>query len=144
MSDRDSEQRSPSDLAAFNAPRSPAEWISFGIASFVLAVIVGLVSYLWLGQQNQQPPDLKLSTGQDFRQASGQYYVPFQVTNIGGETAESVQVLAELRINGEVAESGEQQIDFLSSQEVEEGAFVFTRDPRQGELVVRVGSYKRP
>jgi uncharacterized protein (TIGR02588 family) len=53
-------------------------------------------------------------------------------------------VIAELRINGEVEESGEQQIDFLASGEMEEGAFVFSRDPRKGELVVRVASYKLP
>jgi uncharacterized protein (TIGR02588 family) len=43
-----------------------------------------------------------------------------------------------------VEESGEQQIDFLASGEKEEGAFVFSRDPRQGELVMRVASYKLP
>jgi uncharacterized protein (TIGR02588 family) len=53
-------------------------------------------------------------------------------------------VIAELSINGKVEEDGEQQIDFLASGETEEGAFVFSRDPRQGELVVRVASYKLP
>jgi uncharacterized protein (TIGR02588 family) len=53
-------------------------------------------------------------------------------------------VIAELRINGKIEEVGEQQIDFLSSGETEEGAFVFSRDPRNVELVVRVASYKLP
>jgi uncharacterized protein (TIGR02588 family) len=87
---------------------------------------------------------LSITRQSDIREAPGQFYVPFSVTNSGGETAESVQVMAELRINGEVEEAGEQQIDFLASGEKEEGAFVFSRDPRQGELVIRVASYKLP
>jgi len=123
--------------------RSPAEWTTFSIALLILAAIVGLVIYKWLTQKNQ-PPVLSISSSSEVREAPGQYYVPFSVTNTGGETAESVQVIAELRINGDVEESGEQLIDFLASGEKEEGAFVFSRNPRQGELVVRVASYKRP
>jgi uncharacterized protein (TIGR02588 family) len=123
--------------------RSPAEWTTFSIALLILAAIVGLVIYKWLTQKNQ-PPVLSISSSSEIREAPGQYYVPFSVKNTGGETAESVQVIAELRINGDVEESGEQLIDFLASGEKEEGAFVFSRNPRQGELVVRVASYKRP
>ena len=123
--------------------RSPAEWTTFSIALLILAAIVGLVIYKWLTQKNQ-PPVLSISSSSEVREAPGQYYVPFSVKNTGGETAESVQVIAELRINGDVEESGEQLIDFLASGEKEEGAFVFSRNPRQGELVVRVASYKRP
>ncbi len=123
--------------------RSPAEWTTFSIALLILAAIVGLVIYKWLTQKNQ-PPVLSISSSSEIREAPGQYYVPFSVKNTGGETAESVQVIAELRINGDVEESGEQLIDFLASGEKEEGAFVFSRNPRQGKLVVRVASYKRP
>ena len=66
------------------------------------------------------------------------------LTNTGGDTAESVQIIAELRVNGEVVESGEQQIDFLSRGETEEGAFIFSRNPSQGQLIVRSSSYKLP
>jgi uncharacterized protein (TIGR02588 family) len=123
--------------------RSPAEWTSFTIALGVLATIVGLVIYEWLTQSNE-PPVLSVTRQSEIREAPGQYYVPFSITNTGGETAESVQVIAELSINGEVEETGEQQIDFLASGEMEEGAFVFSRNPREGELVVRVASYKLP
>jgi uncharacterized protein (TIGR02588 family) len=139
MNDTDA---SPQDVAD-KPPRSPAEWTSFGIALLILATIVGLVIYQWLTQKNQ-PPILSVRTSSEMRQIPGQFYIPFEVKNIGGETAESVQVIAELRINGEVEESGEQQIDFLASGETEEGAFVFSRDPRQGELSMRVASYKLP
>jgi uncharacterized protein (TIGR02588 family) len=123
--------------------RSPAEWITFIVASFVLAVIVGLVGYTWLND-NDQPPVLSVSNKKTIREINGQFYVPFEVVNTGGDTAESVQIMAELVINDEVTETGEQQIDFLSSGETEEGAFIFRQNPGQGKLTLRVASYKLP
>lgn len=123
--------------------RSPAEWVTFSAASFILAVIVSLVGYTWLNDKNQ-PPILSVTNKKTIREIDGQFYVPFEVVNTGGDTAESVQIMAELQINGKVAESGEQQIDFLSSGEMEEGAFVFSQNPRQGQLTIRVASYKLP
>ena len=40
--------------------------------------------------------------------------------------------------------TGEQQIDFLSGGEIEEGAFIFSHHPQEGKLIVRVASYKLP
>lgn len=119
------------------------EWITFTIASLIVAIIVGLVLFIWV-TQNDQPPLLSVTVDSEIRQEQGQYYVPFSITNTGGGTAESVQVIGELRVNGEVEEQGEQQIDFLSSNEKEEGAFIFQRDPNQAELLIRVASYKLP
>jgi uncharacterized protein (TIGR02588 family) len=123
--------------------RNPAEWATFAIASSILAALVGLVAYNWLTKK-QEPPIISVSRDAPIRELQGQFYVPFAVTNTGGETAESVQIMAELRVNGEVVESGDQQIDFLSSGETESGAFIFSRDPRQGELMVRSSSYLLP
>lgn len=91
-----------------------------------------------------EPVMLSVTCQNEIREAPSQFYVPFSVTNTGGETAELVQVIAELRINGEVEETGEPQIYFLSSGETEEGAFVFSCNPREREVVVRVASYKLP
>ncbi len=124
-------------------PRSIAEWVTFSIASLILAIIVSLVGYTWLNEKNQ-PPILSVTKKQTIREVDGQFYVPFEVENTGGDTAESVQIMAELLINGKVTETGEQQIDFLSSGETEEGAFIFSQNPRQGQLNVRVSSYKLP
>ncbi len=72
------------------------------------------------------------------------FYVPFEISNTGGETAESVQVIAELKVKPAVEESGDLQIDFLSRGETEKATFVFKTDPRKGDLVVRVAGYKVP
>jgi uncharacterized protein (TIGR02588 family) len=124
-------------------PRSSAEWITFSIALLILATLIGLIIYKWVTQKNQ-PPLLSITPKSEIRQVPGQFYVPFTITNLGGTTAESVQVIAELSIDGKIEESGEVQIDFLASDEKQEGAFVFIRDPGQGKLVMRVASYKLP
>lgn len=123
-------------------PRSAAEWITFSIASAILSAIAGLVIYVWATDQHI-PPALTVKQN-PIREANGQFYVPFEITNVGGETVESVQVVAELRRNGQVEQIGDQQIDFLSRNEKEEGAFILQENPRQGELRIRVASYKVP
>lgn len=123
--------------------RSFVEWVTFTAASFILTVIVGLVGYSWLNDKNQ-PPIVSVINKQRIRQIDGQFYVPFEVVNNSGDTAESVQIMAELEINGKVTETGEQNIDFLSGGESEEGAFVFSHNPHQGKLTIRVASYKLP
>lgn len=123
--------------------RSLAEWLTFSIATLILTGIVGLVCYTWVNDKHE-PPILSVTNKEKIREVNGQFYVPFEIINTGGETAESVQIMAELKINNQVAETGEQQIDFLSTSEKEEGAFVFSTDPRKGQLTLRVASYKSP
>lgn len=129
-------------MKGFRNGQSSAEWISFLIASAIVAVVLGTVIYLWVRDRNPHPPILEITSTIETRQ--GKYYVPFTVTNAGDETAAAVQVIAELRIEGVVVESGEQTIDFLSSREEKKGAFIFTREPSLNELTVRTASYQMP
>ncbi|MGC1310373.1 MAG: TIGR02588 family protein [Phormidesmis sp.] len=122
--------------------QSVAEQISFLLAAAVVLAVLGGVGYLWVRDRNQGPPALQVTSNIEQRQ--GNYYIPFTVINTGGETAEMVQVIAELRIDGVLVEWGDQQINFLSSQEEASGAFILTQDPDIGELTVRVASYQDP
>ena len=124
-------------------PRSLAEWVSFGAASLILSAIGGLVIYSW-AIEKERPPAFVLTQPQSIREENGQFYVSFEISNTGGETAESVQVIAELQENGQVEETGDVQINFLASGEKQTGAFVFSKDPRQGDLKLRVSGYTLP
>jgi uncharacterized protein (TIGR02588 family) len=139
----DHDRPSESNPSDGKQSRSLAEQASFGVAALILAILVGLVCYLWLGKRGQESPN-PVVTIKPVQELSGRFHVPFELTNQGDATAESVQVVAELRIKGTVEETGEQQIDFLSSNETESGAFIFSQDPRKGKLMVRVASYKSP
>lgn len=123
--------------------RSLAEWITFGVAAAILSTVIGLVLYVWLGQQ-RQPPILSVTYEKTIRQVDGQFYVPFILKNKGGETVESVRVIAELETTNGVKEQGEQEVDFLSGGEEQEGAFIFNKNPQNGKLSLRVTSYKLP
>ncbi len=116
--------------------------MTFGIAALIVTTIASLVIYDWIATP-PTPPIISLTQSGEIREVNGQFYVPFTITNIGGDTAESVQVIAELRI-GDDEEAGEQEIDFLAGDESAEGAFVFSRNPADGELTMRVASYKMP
>ena len=124
-------------------PRSVAEWISFTIALCLLGTLIGFVIYSWASIQDK-PPILQVKLQSDIRQEEKQFYIPFDATNIGGGTVKSVQVIAELSIDGEIIETGQTKIDFLSSGEISSGVFIFSRNPIQGELIVRVASYQLP
>lgn len=122
--------------------RTLAEWTTFAVAALILLAIIGGVIYEWITTP-PSPPILTVRQHEDVREENGQFYVHFEVENSGGETAEAVQVIGTLRASDEEQE-GEQQIDFLSGGETAEGAFVFTHDPAEGELELRVASYKMP
>lgn len=124
-------------------PRSLAEWVTFTISSLIVGGIAGLVIYAW-ATDGDRPPVLVVKQTEAIREENGQFYIPFEISNTGGETAESVQVIAELEKQDKVEQVGDLQVDFLASGEQEKGAFVFAQDPRQGKLVLRVGSYKVP
>lgn len=123
--------------------RTLAEWVTFGMASLVVSAIAGLVIFNWATERDR-PPAITIQRPEGIRQENGQFYVPFEIANTGGETAESVQIIAELEIDGKVKESGDVEIDFLASGERSKGAFVFRQNPNQGQLTLRVGSYKEP
>lgn len=123
--------------------RSSAEKVSFIISLFIVSVIFFLVCLAWITGDNN-PPVLSVTTGSKIRQINQQYYVPFSVTNSGGETVETVEIMAELSFDGEDYETGTQEVDFLSRKEERSGEFIFSRDPQQGELTIRVASYKSP
>lgn len=123
--------------------RSEAEWVTFIVSSLILLVLVSLVIFDWAVNQDR-PPAFQIEVTQSARITDGQYYVPFAITNTGGRIARTVQVIAELHIEGEPDETGEQQIDFLSGQERKRGSFIFTHNPQSGKLVLRVASYRLP
>ncbi len=123
--------------------RSLAEKVSFSISLFIVSIIVFLIAYTWITGDNN-PPILSVTTGSNIRHIDRQYYVPFSVENSGGETVESVEIVAQLSFKDRAVETGRQQVDFLSRQEKRKGEFIFTRNPTQGQLIIRVASYKLP
>ncbi|HEY1011529.1 MAG TPA: TIGR02588 family protein [Herpetosiphonaceae bacterium] len=125
------------------AKRTGAEWTAFGVAAAILLAVLGAVGYLWADQGDGEP-QIEISQAGEIRQRGDSFYVPFEVRNLGGATAAEIQLEAELTGADGEPEPASQQIGFLAGGETERGAFVFSSDPRQGELTLRVAGYLDP
>ena len=123
--------------------RTHAEWATFTVAIGLIAAIVGVILVSWVTGASG-PPVLRAIQPEPTVHQGAVYRVPFEVRNEGGEAATSVQVVAELTIDGTLEGGGEQSFMFLSGGESEEGEFFFDKDPALGELTIEVASYARP
>jgi uncharacterized protein (TIGR02588 family) len=123
--------------------RTLAEWVTSGLAASVLAGLLGLLGYSWLTRKDS-PPLITIRQEPKLRQVDGSYVIPFTVTNKGGKTAEAIKITSEFRRNGELKSSGELEMNFLSYNEQQEGAFIVPEDPATGELQIKVTGYKLP
>ncbi|MBK5222238.1 MAG: TIGR02588 family protein [Acidimicrobiia bacterium] len=120
--------------------RTPAERVTLGVSTLVLAAVVGLIAFQLPGQD---VPPLPSANVVEIRSVDERFHVVVDVTNDGGQTAANVQVTGELEIAGEVS-SGEQTIDFLAGDEHMRLTFVFDDDPEDGDLTVGVSSFTVP
>jgi uncharacterized protein (TIGR02588 family) len=127
----------------FIPERTSAEKASFAISLIILGFILALLIFTWIAGDGK-PPILTVNLSESIYQENYQFYVPYTVTNVGGQTAESVEVSAQLIITEQIQEHGSQYINYLSPGEKESGAFVFTHPPRLGKLIIRVASFKLP
>lgn len=109
------------------------------ISTLLVAAFTGFLLYAWLVERKEDGPPRPVVRVGEVTAQDGSYRVPFKLRNEGPQTLELVQVRAVL---GE--EEGEQVVDFLAHEEEVEGAFLFTTDPREGRLSVRVASYRLP
>lgn len=120
-------------------PRTTAEWVSLVVSLLLLAVVVGIVVKLWVGETDE-PPRFKIETGAA-RNEAGLVYLPFTLTNDGDQTAAEVTVEGKL-VAGATEEISSTTFDFIPGHARQEGVLVFSADPASAE--VRVTSYQQP
>lgn len=122
--------------------RATPEGVTFAVAAALLLGLAGAIGVLWF--QEREPVRLTVELIGEVRVVDGDSYLTAQVRNAGDETAQAVQVVAELVVDGEVIADGEQLIDFLSGGEVEEIVFILDQTAQEGETNLRVASYTVP
>lgn len=122
-------------------PRSRPEWWTLAVSLVVLvAVVAGLVAEMLAGDDDARPV---VTVAAPVAAGGGTYHVPVEVRNEGDRAASSVQVSADLVVDG-VSTSGDQTIDFLGAGETESLVFVFPDDPATGTLDVVVSGFAVP
>ncbi|MDQ3106802.1 MAG: TIGR02588 family protein [Actinomycetota bacterium] len=120
--------------------RSAAEWVTFAVASAILAVIIGLVVR---EIPNSKRPPLPVAVVGRSEPRGDRFVVAVAVENRGERAAQEVQVSATLTVDGE-EQTADQVVDFLSGGERVDLELLFDDDPSDGELEVEVTGYRLP
>ena len=117
------------------------EWTVFGIS---VLLIVGVVAVLVQQQftAGHAPPSIAIATGEAIR-TSGGFAVPVEVQNRGDVTAAEVRIEATLTWPGGT-EVGGTTVAFIPYRSHRRAWIAFSRDPRDGEIKVRVLGYREP
>lgn len=123
-------------------PRTTAERTTFAAAATIVLWLAGTVCFLWV--QPREPATLTVVQLGEARLVDGRSYVTAEVRNTGDETAQAVQVSAELKLGLKVVAEGEQTIDFLSGGESERAVFVFDQVGPGAEVELRAASFSLP
>lgn len=138
----DERERDNEDAGARGRPA--AEWITLGISVAVIAGILGLVTWLYV-RGTEAPPTIAVEAMlDDVRDVDGDWYLPIEVRNDGDRTVASAIIEGELDTGSGQPETAQVTIDYLAGNERVRGTFVFSSDPRDGELSVGPTSYQDP
>ena len=118
---------------------------SVAVAAVSGAAVLALVGYLAVHAVRPEAParieaEARLA---DVRRGAGDFSVPVEVRNAGGEAARDVIVEAWLADGGGTDERARFTLDYLAGGERKVVVPVFRRDPR-ASLAVRVVGYEEP
>jgi uncharacterized protein (TIGR02588 family) len=118
------------------------EWGVFALSLLFVLTTAGLLihEHVSLGHQ---PADPQIMLGPPEAHA-GYFAVPVKVVNRGDNTAESVQIEVELRLDGGASEKAQVELQYLPRRATRHAWVTFRHDPRKGKLQSRVLGYQKP
>lgn len=123
--------------------RSPAELATLVISIAIVAAVAITITVLYVRGQ-ETPPMLRAEPRlEQVWQTDDRFNLPVIVSNDGDRTAEEVSVEAELVRDGET-ETAAFTLAFLAGRDKGTGFVLFASDPRDGELTVKVTSFREP
>lgn len=125
--------------------RPAKNWLEWGVFALSLLFVLstaGLLihEHVSLGHQ---PADPQIMLGAAEAHA-GYFAVPVKVVNRGDNTAESVQIEVELRLDSGENEKARVQLQYLPRRATRHAWVTFRHDPGQGKLESRVLGYQKP
>ncbi len=120
------------------------EWVVGVVGGLLVLGTVAAMTYDALTHEGT-PPDFVVTVVGMQRVSGGGHLVELRAENRGGTTAAQVQVEGELSGGGaEEPETSDVTIDYVPSGSSREAGLLFTRDPRSGDLRIRVKGYDLP
>lgn len=119
------------------------EWASAALGLLILAVMFGFLMMEALKSSERTPPVMVVAAA-GFTANPGYYIVEIEVTNRSRTTGAAVQVEGSLNQGGQPVETSTAAFDYVPGLSKRRGGLVFTKDPRQFDLELRVTGYERP
>ncbi len=118
--------------------RTTAEWVSLVISLTILIMLIGLLLYAFLKDEDR-PPVIEVQPQlEQVRRESGSFYLPVEVENLGSQTAEDVSIQMTLSNENAHMEAVTFNIAYLSGGETVNRVVIFQQDPSTSELVATI------
>jgi uncharacterized protein (TIGR02588 family) len=117
------------------------EWIVGAFGALTFLVLLGY----FIRQAALPTTPARIETRVDSIRASqgGNFAVYFTASNRGGSSAAEVRLTATVHLAADSV-SADATIARIAAGARQSGAFLFPRDPRQGDVRIRILSYQRP
>ena len=120
----------------------PLEWAFAVLGCGIVLGVIGYLSYRAVQADSERP---RVVVRELRRERDGsEYRVDVELQNTGRETAQGLQIVAELSRGGEELESDEAIVDYLPAQSTRQIGFFFRTDPDSAELTIRPAGFNYP
>lgn len=118
------------------------EWI-FAILGLIL--VTGAISFMiyQATKQTKKLPNFVFKIDAPTQNSNG-YLVEFELENTGDETASAVVIEGELKGGAESVEKSSATLNYAPSHSKRQGGLLFTKNPNDFELKIRVAGYEKP
>ena len=115
------------------------------VASIIVLVSILSVAVWSNVRTGEAPPDIVVEVDmENVREMDAGFYVPIEITNNGGTTAEDLVVSGELDLGEGDPETADVTIAFLAGGETEAAEMVFSAHPEDGEFTISPTSFLKP
>ena len=119
------------------------EWLSAAIGLVIVGTMFGFLAVEAVRQRDGIPPLMEPAVV-GLVLANGHYVVEVEVKNVSRKTGAGVQIEGVLRRGGSDVETSTATIAYVPGESQRRAGLVFTRDPREYRLQLRVTGYERP
>lgn len=144
MSDHEPPSADEQPSSERQEPRASPKWelLLALLGGAVVLAVLAFLAYQALAVSDTGP---QLSAAVSNVERVGDHFVAHvRVDNDGNQTARGVNVSGELSANGKTLQQASTTISYLPPTSFRKGALLFTKDPRQLKLTVRVAGYELP
>ena len=124
--------------------RIPAiEWASAAIGLFIVAAMFALLIVDAARGRGDAPPRLEVKPVR-LVSADGSYFLEVDVANSSHQTGANVQIEGELKSGDEAVETSNATLSYVPGQSQRRAGLVFSKNPRNFTVELRVTGYERP